>query len=121
MLGKYIIKQDNNRNTRDALERSEKRWQFALEGAGDGIWDWNPMTNEVYFSTQWKNMLGFEDNEIENNFNEWEKRVHPDDLISVHELLEKHIKGITPIYSSEHRLMCKDGTYKWILDSGKIM
>ena len=121
MLGKYIIKQDNNRNTRDALERSEKRWQFALEGAGDGIWDWNPMTNEVYFSTQWKNMLGFEDNEIENNFNEWEKRVHPDDLISVHELLEKHIQGITPIYSSEHRLMCKDGTYKWILDSGKIM
>jgi PAS domain S-box-containing protein len=121
LLGEYIIKQNQARNTKKELEISEKRWQFALEGAGDGIWDWNPMTNEIYYSKQWKSILGFEEDEITNNFFEWEKRVHPEDLAKTHELIVKHINGESQIYSSEHRLMCKDGTYKWILDSGKIM
>ncbi|HJV77632.1 MAG TPA: PAS domain S-box protein [Paludibacter sp.] len=121
LLGEYIIKQNQARNTKKELEISEKRWQFALEGAGDGIWDWNPMTNEIYFSKQWKSILGFEKDEITNSFVELEKRVHPEDFAKTHELIIKHINGESQVYSSEHRLMCKNGTYKWILDSGKIM
>ena len=121
LLGEYIIKQNHARNTKKELEISEKRWQFALEGAGDGIWDWNPVTNEIYFSKQWKSILGYDEDEITNNFFEWEKRVHPEDFAKTHERIIKHMNGESQIYSSEHRLMCKDGTYKWILDSGKIM
>ncbi len=63
-----------------ALRASDQRWQFALESAGDGIWDWNAQTNAVFFSQQWKAMLGYADDEIENKFESWENLVHPDDI-----------------------------------------
>ncbi len=105
----------------EALRESEERWQFAHEGPGDGVWDWNAQTNKVFFSHQWKAMLGYDDNEIGNELSEWEKRVHPEDLDYVHNEINKHFNGEIPIYQSEHRMMCKDGTYKWILDRGKVI
>ncbi|TGM79746.1 PAS domain-containing hybrid sensor histidine kinase/response regulator [Leptospira bouyouniensis] len=107
--------------TEEALRESERRWQFALEGSGDGIWDWNAETDQVYFSNQWKAMLGFSESEIGTDISEWEKRVHPEDLNDCLEALEKHYRGETNIYMSEHRMLCKDGTYKWILDRGKVI
>lgn len=104
-----------------ALKLSEERWQFALEGSGDGIWDWNKQTNHVFFSNQWKSMLGFKPDEIENRLDEWKIRVHPDDLPQVFKDLEAHFDGKNPLFVSEHRLMCKDGNYKWILSRGKVI
>jgi PAS domain S-box-containing protein len=121
LLGMLMLNQAKNQDNQKALDNSEKRWHFALEGAGDGVWDWNPQTNEVFFSKQWKLMLGYEDHEIENKLEEWDKRLFPDDKESVYQLLNQHISGHTPVYISEHRLLCKDGRYKWILDRGKIM
>ncbi len=121
LLGKLMLNQAENWENRKALNISEERWHFALEGAGDGVWDWNPKTNEVFFSKQWKRMLGYEDHEIENKLEEWEKRVFPEDKEMTYEILNRHIRGETPVYISEHRMLCKDGTYKWILDRGKIM
>ncbi|MBA4313493.1 MAG: hypothetical protein C0417_12790, partial [Chlorobiaceae bacterium] len=105
----------------EALRESEERWQFALEGPGDGVWDWDAQTNKVFFSHQWKAMIGYDDNEIGNELNEWEKRVHPEDIDYVHNEINKHFNGEIPLYLSEHRMMCKDGTYKWILDRGKVI
>lgn len=96
-------------------------WIFALEGSRDGVWDWNPVTNEIYFSKRWKEMLGFEDEEIENAFSEWDCRMHPDDRNSVYTDLESHMNGETLFYQNEHRLRCKDASYKWILDRGRIV
>ncbi|WP_244934812.1 PAS domain-containing protein [Leptospira jelokensis] len=107
--------------TEEALRESERRWQFALEGSGDGIWDWNAVTNQVFFSSQWKSMLGFLDSEIGTSLSEWESRVHPDDKEKCFSDLEKHFTGLTPVYMNEHRMLCKDGTYKWILDRGKVI
>jgi len=104
-----------------ALKESEERWQFALEGAGDGIWDWNMETNEVYFSPQWKAMLGYADDEVPHRFEEWDRRLHPDDRARAYADIEAHLSGTTPLYVNEHRLLCKDGRYKWILDRGKVM
>jgi len=104
-----------------ALKDSEERWKFALEGAGDGVWDWNIEQNRVFFSKQWKGMLGYIDSEIHNDFEEWQKRVHPDDLQNSLEKVKKHLKGETPLYSNTHRLLCKDGSYKWILARAKII
>jgi len=105
----------------EALRLSEQRWQFALEGSGDGIWDWNVATNEVFYSKQWKAMLGYDNNEISNSINEWTSRIHPDDRESSVGDLEKHFNGENEIYVSEHRMLCKDGSYKWILDRGKTI
>lgn len=105
----------------ETLRKSEQRWQFALEGSGDGVWDWNALTNEVYFSKQWKAMLGYSGSEVGTNLDEWEKRVHPDDLAGCVSDLQKHFSGETEIYVNEHRMLCKDGSYKWILDRGKVV
>jgi PAS domain S-box-containing protein len=104
-----------------ALKESETRWQLALRGANDGIWDWNVKTNEVFFSKRWKEMLGFTEAEIRNTLEEWSKRVHPDDLAWVTQIIEDHFAKKTPFYTSEHRVLCKDGTYKWILDRGQAL
>ncbi|MDD1761517.1 MAG: PAS domain S-box protein [Methanothrix sp.] len=103
------------------LSESEARWQFALEGSGDGVWDWNIDTNNVFFSHQWKAMLGYEDQEIEDNIEEWSRRVHPDDLEKCYREIDRHFRGEVPVYHCEHRVLCKDGTYKWILDRGKVI
>ncbi len=104
-----------------ALRQSEARWQLALQGNNDGIWDWNVKTNEVFYSTRWKEMLGYADHEIVNHLDEWEKLVHPDDLERVLQALENHFAQKTPFYATEHRLLCKDGSYKWILDRGQAL
>ena len=121
LLGTLMLNQAENWKTRKALKISEERWHFALEGAGDGVWDWNPQTNKVYYSKQWKLILGYEDHEIENKMEEWDKRVHPDDKDMINKALNHYLTGDVPAYAVEHRLLCKDGTYKWILDRGKIM
>ncbi|MBN2238066.1 MAG: PocR ligand-binding domain-containing protein, partial [Bacteroidales bacterium] len=105
----------------EQLKSSEERWQFALEGSGDGVWDWNTQTNKVFFSKRWKEMLGYEENEIADNVDEWEKRIHPDDKENCYLDLNKHFNGETDFYSNEHRVLCKDGSYKWILDRGKVI
>lgn len=109
------------RETEAALRESEERWKFALEGAGDGVWDWDAATDTVYFSPQWKAMLGYEENEIGDSLHEWDSRVHPDDRENVYAEINRHFAGQTPVYSSEHRVLCRDGTYKWVLDRGKVI
>lgn len=103
------------------LRLSEQRWQFALESSGDGVWDWNTVTNKVFFSHRWKQMLGYNDDEVSNDLSEWSSRVHPDDLAQCYEDVGRHMRGETAIYQNEHRVLCKDGSYKWILDRGKVV
>lgn len=105
----------------EALRESEERWQLAVRGTNDGIWDWNIKTNEVFFSSRWKEMLGYEEEEIINHLDEWAKRIHPDDLGWVTEAIQEHFKRKTPFYITEHRVRCKDGSYKWILDRGQAL
>lgn len=107
--------------TEEALRESEERWQLAVRGTNDGIWDWNIKTNEVFFSSRWKEMLGYEEEEIINHLDEWAKRVHPDDLGWVTEAIQEHFKRKTSFYITEHRVRCKDGSYKWILDRGQAL
>ncbi|MBN3879104.1 MULTISPECIES: PAS domain S-box protein [unclassified Nostoc] len=120
-IGIIFVEITDRKRAESALRESEERWKYALEGNGDGIWDWNAQTNKVFFSRRWKEMLGFADDEIGNDLSEWDKRVHPEDKARVDIEIEKHFRGEVPQYVSEHRLLCKDGTYKWILDRGLVM
>lgn len=101
------------KRAQDELQLSNERWKLAIEGAGDGVWDWIIPTNEVVFSRRWKEILGYGPDEIANRFEEWESRVHPDDREEALGSLQDCLAG-KPYYS-EHRLRCRDGSWKWIL------
>ena len=103
------------------LEDSEFRWKFAIEGSGDGLWDWNLENNSVYFSPQWKKMLGYKEDEIEASLEEWSRRVHPKHLENVFGDVNAHLEEKTDVYRNEHQVLCKDGSYKWILDRGIVV
>jgi len=105
----------------EELKASELRWKFAVEGSGDGLWDWQLDNDKVYFSTQWKKMLGFEEEEIGNSLDEWSKRVNPTQLATVYQDIQNYLDGKTPRYRNEHQVICKDGSYKWVLDRGIIV
>ena len=109
------------KKTKDSLKENQERWKFAIEGSNDGMWDYNYESGEVYRSTRWAELLGFKKEEISNSIEEWKDRIHPDDIERVEELLYKHFKKETESYVSEHRVLCKDGSYKWVLDRGKVI
>ncbi len=92
-----------------------------MEASNDGFWDWNIQTGEVYFSRRWAEMLGYQQQEIVPNVSSWEKLVHPDDMKNVMEVLQRHLKGEIDHYETEHRVLCKDGNWKWILDRGRVI
>ena len=121
LLGAVIQYQLKSWKIKQELDISEERWKFATEGVGDGVWDWNTYTNEVYYSKLWKEMLGYADTDIGNTFEEWDKRIHPDDKKQTLVSLNNHFDGLTPEYKIEFRLLCKDNSYKWILSRGKVI
>ncbi len=109
------------KQTGASLRVSEERLKLALESTEDGLWDWNVATGEVYFSPRWQSMLGFEPGEVEGQVSSWEALVHPDDRGRVTDILTRHLEGETPYYEAEHRIKTKSGTWKWILDRGKVV
>ncbi|MGZ5008497.1 MAG: PAS domain-containing sensor histidine kinase, partial [Methylobacter sp.] len=105
----------------DALRESEYRWKFAIEGSGDGVWDWDIQSNKTMYSSRWKEMLGYAENDVLPDFHEWMSRIHPDDLRYVTEAAQAYLDGKAPAYVIEYRLCCKDGSYKWILSRGMVV
>ena len=108
----------SHKRAQEALRESEERYALAARGANDGLWDWNLLDNAVYFSARWKAMLGFQENEIGTNPDEWLERVHDADRGRVKEEIAVHQKGLTPHFESEHRMLHKDGTFRWMLSRG---
>ena len=104
-----------------ALIASQRRFDLVMRGTNDGIWDWDVGTGEVYFSPRWKSMIGYGELEIEGRFEEWEKRLHPDDREHALETLNAYMEGKSATYELEHRLQCKDGSYRWILARGVLL
>lgn len=103
------------------IRESEFRWKYALEGSNLGTWDWSIPDNKVYFSSNWKAMLGYVDHEVGDRLGEWSDRVHPDDLPSVTAAVKDYLEGRSQAYDNEYRVRCKDGSYKWIHDRGTIV
>lgn len=106
---------------RERLAELEERWRLATEGSGLGVWDCDMQAETVYFSPQWKQMLGYTEDEVGNTLDEWDSRLHPDDRDACWADLNAHLEGRSDRYINEHRVRCKDGSYKWILDRGKVM
>jgi len=115
----FLFKAADEKSLLYTLEKREERWRYALEGGEVGVWDVNDETGEAYYSPIWKSMLGYEDHEIGNRNEDWESRIHPEDRESVFLEIREERAQRSPISKHEHRLRCKDGSYKWILSLGK--
>jgi diguanylate cyclase (GGDEF)-like protein/PAS domain S-box-containing protein len=101
-----------------ALRESEERYSLASLAANDGLWDWNIAMNNVLFSNRWKSLLGFEEHEIGSSPDEWLGRIHPEDVERVKIDINSHLEGMTDHFENEHRILHKDGTFRWILSRG---
>ncbi len=109
------------RQSQKELRESEERWNFALEGAGDGVWDWDLNSDKVHLSANFMRMYDYGGDSVDANPSAWSKLVHPDDMEQVMQDFDKHLAGETPYYENEHRVQCSNGTYKWILDRGMVV
>jgi PAS domain S-box-containing protein len=103
------------------LLENEQRLTFALQGAGDGVWEYNFQTKEVYYSPAYKKMLGFSEDEFPNDAQEWRGRIHPRDLAQVEDIEKKYEMGAIENHSIEYRIKNKDGRYIWMLDRGMVI
>jgi PAS domain S-box-containing protein len=97
-----------------------KRMEMAFDGSRDGLWDWDLINDTVYFSPRWKEMIGYGEDELENSFDTWQERVHPDDLEQVLKNAQLSLNDETVAYENKHRLRHKDGHWVWIYDRGKV-
>jgi diguanylate cyclase (GGDEF)-like protein/PAS domain S-box-containing protein len=104
-----------------ALRDRERRMALAIAGSGTGIWDRNVQTGEIHYSSGWKAILGYADDEVGNRIEDSYQRLHPDDLAYVKATIQAHFDGETESYAVEHRICCKDGSYKWISSRGKVV
>lgn len=111
----------DTREAARALRLSEERWNFALEGAGQGVWDWDLQTNRTFYSHQWKALLGYAEGEISDSTNEGQSRIHPEDRQAAIHALNNYLSGTTPVYQAEYRIRHKDGHDLWVLDCGKAV
>ncbi len=122
---KYLIGLIENINHRKQIEldlrKSEERWQLALRGNNDGIWDCNIQTNECFYSARCQEILGYTETDIFHHLDDWKSRIHPDDINLVTESLQQHLARQKPYFIAEYRIRCKDNTYKWILDRGQAL
>ncbi|PYT80696.1 MAG: diguanylate cyclase [Acidobacteria bacterium] len=108
----------SHKKAQEALRESEERYALAARGANDGLWDWNILTGRVYYSPRWKAMLGWKEDEIGDGPEEWFNRIHDADRQRVQEEIAAHRSGSTPHFESEHRMLHKDGTFRWMLNRG---
>ena len=104
----------------EALQASEKRLSFALEGSNSGIWDWNLQTGDVYFDSHYFTMAGYSPNEFPHKFEEWRKRLHPEDIMKAENAINSYLNNCADRYSVEFRFQRKNGTWMWVLGQGRI-
>ncbi len=107
-----------------ALQRSRERdalWKLALEATGDGVWDWHVQTGDEIYSRRLREMYGWSGDEISDRAIELDRRTHPDDIAAMLRAREAHFSGAAPTYVNEHRVQCKDGSWKWVLSRGMVI
>ncbi len=103
------------------VRQSEERLQLALEGSGDGWWDWNLATEEVTFSDRWLEMLGYQPGDVPPHLETWQQLIHPDDQPWVFDILNAHLQDPTIPYAFDYRVRTRSGDWKWIANYGKVV
>jgi len=111
----------HRRRIESILSVREERYELAVSGTNDGIWDWNIQTNEVYYSPTWMRILGYEDKPLPHIFSTWLDNLHPDDMDAAVKTVEAHLQGKTNRYEDTHRMKHRESHYIWIFAKGKCI
>ncbi len=114
-LHKEIIER---KQAEEALRESQERYALSARGANDGLWDWDLISNQIYFSDRWRSMLGYDKSDIGESPEEWISLVHADDRKQLEAKIAAHIKGHSSYLESEYRILHRDRTYRWVLNRG---
>lgn len=104
--------------TESALRESEERYALAAQGSNEGLWDWNLKTGEVFYSSRWKSILGYDEEDVCDTIDDCLSKVHPLDYDRTKQAINDHIEGKSPYFAVEHRIQRKDGCYIWVLNRG---
>lgn len=115
----YSRSEKNLGEARKALEISRERLNMALEGTDQGLWDWNIVKGELYLSPKYYTLFGYSPYEFDSSYNEWEKRINPEDLPSFMEKVMNYIKGKGSFLECEYRFKAKNGEWRWAMRRGK--
>jgi len=117
-----LVKNIEKKKKHDEFLQSERqKFELAIEGSQDGLWDWNIETNDVIFSDRFIELLGYEPAEYKPSSEFWVEHIHPEDVLSAKQAINKHLTGQTEFFESRHRLLCKDGHWKWVQERGKAL
>jgi two-component system cell cycle sensor histidine kinase/response regulator CckA len=100
---------------------NQERLSLAMDGTDQGLWDWDIPADTIFFDERWTSILGYHRGEVMPSFDGWEALVHPEDLEQVATALGRHLSGETPVYSAEYRLRARNGTWRWVLDRGRVV
>ncbi|MFD2056568.1 PAS domain S-box protein [Mesorhizobium calcicola] len=121
----YLVSQiediDARKQAEERIAEAETRWNFALAGAGQGVWDLDMRKGGTTYSSTWIKMLGYSDGELDGDPDHWLTMIHPDHRETVAEADRAHLDGKTPYFEAEFRMRHKDGHWMWILDRGKAI
>lgn len=117
----YLIDISDRKAAEAALRESEERFNLAVSGTNDGLWDWDLRSNRIYFSPVWMQLIGYKQDELPPNFSTWSERVHPSDLKEMIATIQAHLDGKTPLYENIHRLKHKDGHWLWVEAKAKCL
>jgi diguanylate cyclase (GGDEF)-like protein/PAS domain S-box-containing protein len=109
---------DDHKKTENELILSKERYALAARGANDGLWDWDLINENIYYSPRWIDMLGYAENEIEDSSGEWFSRVHIEDLPLLQSAIKDHLEGVLPLLECEYRMQHRDGRYLWMITRG---
>lgn len=123
IIGAVIIAKDvtAKKKAENYLKQAEERWRFAIEGAHQGVWDWNVQTGDIFFSDSYKKLYGYAPGDLKGRIEEWEDIIHPDDKDQMSKAIEQHMASNEPYYESTYRVKTKSGNYKWILGKGMLI
>lgn len=116
-----MAQRDRISSSEQALRQSEERFELAIAGSRDGIWDWNMVTNDIYLSPRWKAMLGYADHELSNSYSSFETLLHSDDKALVMESLDRYLAGDSSSFEVEFRMRHRDQGWRWILGRGAAL
>ena len=121
MREKIELRENELKDSAEQLAKTKEQLEYAINGTQDGLWDWDLVTNEVYFSPRWKEMLGYKDDELTNSFETWETHMHSDDIEKAKHDVTFSQEAPGRFYENIHRLKHKDGRWVWILSRGQTI
>jgi len=116
----YLIRKNQNKLLL-ALDKQKEQFKLAIKGTKAGLWDWNLVTNQVYYAPEWKLLLGYKDHELTNEYATWRELVYPDEVVPTEEKIAKAIAEQKKMYEVTFRMKHKDGHWVWILSRAQTI